>query len=123
MEVTEHPRRFDVFFSYHSADKAAVEAIAHALDRSGIGPWLESWYLSAGGRWQQDLGAALAASASCAVFVGSADLGDWERQELDVALDRSAKDPSFRVFPVLLPGVPDSFDATRLPPFLRTRTW
>ena len=27
------------------------------------------------------------------------------------------------VFPVLLPGLPDRFDATTLPPFLATRTW
>ena len=40
-----------------------------------------------------------------------------------VALDRAAKDRGFRLFLVLLPGLPDPFDATRLPPFLSTRTW
>jgi hypothetical protein len=50
-------------------------------------------------------------------------LGDWVREEMAVALDRAAKDRSFRLFLVLLPGLPEPFDATSLPPFLSTRTW
>src|SRR5262249_45350124 len=50
-------------------------------------------------------------------------LGDWVREELAVALDRAAKDRGFRLFLVLLPGLPEPFDATTLPPFLSTRTW
>lgn len=62
-------------------------------------------------------------SSGCAVFLGAADLGDWERQELAIALDRSTKERKFRVFPVLLPGIVEPFDATTLSPFLSIRTW
>ncbi|MBV9960459.1 MAG: hypothetical protein JO360_18675, partial [Acidobacteria bacterium] len=34
-----------------------------------------------------------------------------------------AKDRSFRVFLVLLPGLSEPFDTSQLPPFLSTRTW
>ena len=57
------------------------------------------------------------------VFIGQNGLGDWAREELLVAQDRAAKDRSFRVIPILLPGVPDPFDYGKLPPFLTQRTW
>jgi WD40 repeat protein len=115
--------RFDVFLSHNSRDKPAVERVARALKKQGLEPWLDAWHLTPGGDWQREIADGLRSSGSCAVFVGEADLGDWEQQELGLALDRAAKDPRFRVFPVLLPGIPEPFDAHRLPPFLSTRTW
>ena len=81
------------------------------------------WSLTPGGEWQRELGAGLDASVTCAVFVGPHDLGAWELQELAVAFDRAARQRSFRVFAVLLPGVEEPFDPNRLPHFLRTRMW
>lgn len=115
--------RFDVFLSHNSRDKPAVERVARALKKQGLEPWLDAWHLTPGGDWQREIAEGLRSSGSCAVFVGEADLGDWEQQELGLALDRAATDPRFRVFPVLLPGIPEPFDAHRLPPFLSTRTW
>src|SRR3954452_22626063 len=115
--------RPDVFLSHHHADKVVVEELAHALRRNGLEPWLDSWHLPAGVRWQPEVADALAACASCAVLVGQADVGAWERQDLEVALERDNHDPEFRVFLALLPGAPDPFDATSLSPFLSTRTW
>jgi WD40 repeat protein len=115
--------RFDVFLSHNSKDKPTVERIARALQKHGIEPWLDVWHLTPGGDWQREIAEGLRRSGACAVFVGEADLGDWEQQELGLALDRAAKTPRFRVFPVLLPGIPEPFDAHRLPPFLSTRTW
>ncbi|MEA2475782.1 MAG: hypothetical protein QOE06_3697 [Thermoleophilaceae bacterium] len=116
-------QRFDVFVSYNSRDRAAVQRIAERLKKSGLEPWLDRWSLTPGGEWQRELGAGLDASASCAVFVGAHDLGAWESQEVAVAIDRAATQRSFRVFPVLLPGVEDPFDPNVLPHFLRARTW
>lgn len=115
--------RFDVFLSHSSRDKAAVERIARALKEAGIEPWFDTWHLTPGGDWQHEIAAGIRASRSCAVCVGAEGLGDWERQELALALDHAAKDRHFRVFAVLLPGVGDPFDPTHLPPFVSTRTW
>ena len=57
------------------------------------------------------------------MLVGPHDLGAWELQELALALDRAARERSFRLFPVLLPGVEEPFEPNRLPHFLRARTW
>ena len=115
--------RFDVFLSHSGADKPAVERIAEKLKRAGLEPWLDKWYLAPGGRWQDELAAALRASAACAVFVGREELGAWAHEELALARDRAAKDRDFRLIPVLLPGLPEPFDPTTLPAFLSTRTW
>jgi WD40 repeat protein len=86
-------------------------------------PWLDTWELVPGRDWQDGLVDGLYASSACAVFLSARDLGDWQRPEVKVALDRSAHDPDFRVFLVLLPGVPDPFDPTVIDPFLSMRTW
>lgn len=114
---------FDVFLSHNSRDKPAVERVGEKLRRGGIEPWLDKWHLTPGRPWHEELAVVLRACAACAVFVGPHGLGDWVREELAVALERAARDRGFRLFLVLLPGLPEPFDATSLPPFLSTRTW
>ncbi len=116
--------QFDVFLSYNGAhDRESVEQVARRLRSEGLEPWFDRWRLTAGGNWQQECLAGLQRSRTCAVFLGPNGIGPWEWEELAVALDRAAKDRSFRVFPVLLPALPDPFDSSMLPPFLSTRTW
>jgi WD40 repeat protein len=116
--------RFDVFLSHNSLDKPFVERLAENLEKAGLEPWLDSWYLEGGDPWQEELTAALLASGTCAVLIGPHGLGDWAREELGVAQNRAAKDHSFRVFPVLLPTLPDRFQpSSELPPFLVNRIW
>jgi len=81
---------------YHRADGAVIERIAHRLKRHGVDPWLDSWYLSAGVNWQRELAETLTACGCCAVFVGASALGVWEQQELEVALDRAARDRNYQ---------------------------
>jgi energy-coupling factor transporter ATP-binding protein EcfA2 len=105
-------RRFDVFLSHNSRDKPFVLRIGERLKRAGLEPWLDQWSLTPGGRWQDELTEGLAASSACAVFIGPSDLGDWEREELAVAQNRAATEREFRLFPVLLPGLPEPFQAS-----------
>lgn len=114
---------FDVFLSHNSREKPAVERIAEGLKRAAVEPWLDKWCLTPGGDWQDELAEGLRRSNSCAVFVGPEGIGDWARLEFKLATDRMAKDRNFRVFLVLLPGLPEPFDTSSLPPFLTTRTW
>src|SRR5437899_1170109 len=116
-------RHFQVFLSHNSQEKPAVERIAEQLKRHEIEPWFDKWCLTPGGDWQDELATGLDASATCAVFIGPHGFGDWERLELKVAANRMAKDRNFRLFLVLLPGLPEPFDTNILPPFLSTRTW
>jgi len=117
------PSRFDVFLSHNSRDKPVVEQIAVRLQQAGLRPWLDKWALAPGGRWQDELAAGLRACAACAVCIGAHGVGDWVREEVGVALDRAAKDPAFRLFLVLLPGLAALPDHSDVPAFLFTRTW
>ncbi|MFN8623278.1 MAG: TIR domain-containing protein [Chloroflexota bacterium] len=114
---------FDVFLSHNGRDKPSVEHIAEKLRRAGMRPWLDKWELTPGGRWQDELAQGLNACRAFAYFLGPNGEGDWAREELDAARSRAANDREFRIFPVLLPGTPDPFDRTTMPPFLGHRTW
>lgn len=116
-ELIDQANALDVVLAHNDEDKNELEQIAEYLGRAGIhARFNESPY-------QDDIGANVRASSACAILVGPQGIGDWERREIAVAADRSARDPGFRVFPVLLPGVPDPFDVSTLPPFLSTRKW
>lgn len=114
--------RYDVFLSHSSADKTAVEGIAHKLREKGIEPFLDKWHLVPGEAWQEALEEALDESATCAVFLGPGELGPWQNEEMRSALDERVRNGAFRVIPVLLPGArqPGKKD---LPRFLRRLTW
>jgi WD40 repeat protein/energy-coupling factor transporter ATP-binding protein EcfA2 len=114
---------FDVFLSHNSSEKQVVEQLAEQLRLRGFRPWFDTWQLVPGASWQDGLRSGLAASRSCAVLLGAKDFGAWQRPEIEVALDRAAHDPSFRVFLALLPGVPDPFDPSVISPFLSMRMW
>ena len=114
---------FDIFLSHNSVDKASVEIVAHKLQTEGLNPWLDKWCLVPGRPWQQELATILRSCPTIGVFIGQNGLGDWAREELLVAQDRAAKERSFRLIPILLPGVSDPFDYGKLPPFLAQRTW
>ena len=126
--MLEH--RFDVFLSYNRRDERAVIAIAEKLKQAGMKPWLDRWCLTAGRRYLDELEEALRSCATCAVCVGpskpneSHRLSEYVKEEISVAHNLAVADPiHFRVFLVLLPGVPEVFDATTLPAFLINRTW
>jgi len=109
---------FDVFLSHNSVDKRAVEILAQKLQRAGLEPWLDEWHLTAGRPIQMGLADALRGCPACAIFVGSKGVGTWEREELLVAQDRAAEESGYGLIPVLLPGAPDPFDFSKLPPFV-----
>jgi tetratricopeptide (TPR) repeat protein len=113
---------YDVFLSHNSQEKPQVEALAYRLSERGLTPFLDKWCLVPGDPWQEVIEEALQASASCAVFIGPGDISPWHNKEMRAALIRQARERTFRVIPVLLPGAtrPDERD---LPPFLELFTW
>ncbi len=112
--------RFDVFLSYNSVDKPDVEAVAQKLRSEGLNPWFDKWRLIPVGHGLADR---LRECPTCAVFIGRQGHGDWSRAELLMVQDRANKETEFLLIPILLPGVPDPFDYSKLPPFLAQRTW
>jgi hypothetical protein len=118
--TTQH---YDVFLSHTSGDKDAVERIARRLRAEAqLEPFLDKWHLIPGNPWQEELEQALNQSRTCAVFLGPADLGPWENEEMRLALDKRTRNPAFRVIPVLLPNT-QMPEKGPLPDFLRRVTW
>jgi hypothetical protein len=116
-------KSFDVFLSYARDDAQAVEAIASRLeDEASLHPFLDTWHLILGQPWQEELEKALDHSQMCAVFIGPANLGPWENEEMRSALDKRVKHSDFRVIPVLLPGATLP-ERGGLPSFLSRLTW
>ena len=112
----------DVFLSYNSADKPAVEQLARRLVKAGIQLWLDTWNLVPGEPWQEAIEEALDACQTVAVFLGPKGIGPWENEEMRSALEERVRDKSRRVIPVLLPGAPDPRERP-LPRFLARLTW
>ncbi len=75
---------YDVFLSHATDDKPAVEELARRLRRDGFEPFLDKWHLVPGEPWQEALEDALAASRTCAGFVGR-ELGPWQDEEMRTA--------------------------------------
>lgn len=97
---------YDVFLSYNSADKVAVEIIASRLrEEAGFDLFLDRWNLIPGTPWQEGIEEALAQSKTVAVFVGPSGVSPWHNEEMRAALDQAVRTrDTGRVIPVLLPG-------------------
>ena len=118
------PKRYDAFLSYNSQDRPAVHEVAERLKGESLELYVEEWELAPGREFQPALAVALHESKTCVVFLGPNGLGPWQKQELQVAIDKRARDEAFHVIPVLLPGVerPRRGDVAHLE-FLINASW
>ena len=97
-------KAYDVFLAHHSADKVLVQALANKLQEAGISIFLDSDSLVPGEAWASALEAVISTSRCFLLCIGSSGLGPWTEEEVNVALARKIKEPSFAFVPVLLPG-------------------
>ncbi len=118
------PKQFDAFLSYNSQDQRAVEELAERLKKEKLALFLEVSELAPGREFQPALAKGLNESKTCVVFLGPNGLGPWQKQELQVAIDKRARDEAFHVIPVLLPGAerPRRGDVAHLE-FLINASW
>jgi hypothetical protein len=111
---------FDVFLSHSHVDGEIVELLGARLeDKAKVRVWLDRWILVPGEHWQQELAKGLDQAKSCAVCIGRHTPTGWFREEIERALNRQSKDPSFRVIPVIL----SHGDRSLVDNFLELRTW
>jgi hypothetical protein len=117
-------KTYDAFLSHNSKDKPVVEEIGKYLEETaGITVFLDKWGLIPGGKWQEELEKALSQSRSFVFFVGEEKPGAWQNEEMRIALDEMVTSGTIRVVPVLLPAGKQPEKESRLPGFLRQRTW
>src|SRR5262245_11738974 len=96
------PKRYDAFLSFNSQDSPAVREVAGRLGGEGLALYLEEWELAPGREFQPALAEGLRDSKACVVFLGPNGLGPWQKKEIQVAIDKQARDEAFPVIPVLL---------------------
>jgi len=94
----------DAFLSYNSHDRSAVEELAGRLGAEGVVFYLDAWDVLPGREFQHGLADALIDSKTCIAVLGPNGLGPWQKEEIQVAIDKRVRDPDFHVIPVLLPG-------------------
>jgi hypothetical protein len=82
---------YDVFMCYSSKDREQVTAIAQRLQERGILPWLDTWEIPPGTRWQKELEKQLKSVKSAAVFIGSKGPGPWQGLEMESLLGQIEK--------------------------------
>lgn len=107
MSISSAALTYEVFLCHNSKEKAAVRAINEVLRQQyGLRTYLDESELIGGQAWERAIEAALAAARACAVIVGPHGWGRYQlEREVRPAVRRRGEDPSFRVIPVLLPGV------------------
>jgi TIR domain len=120
MENTAYPGHFDVFLSHSHIDAEWVEKLAERLENeAGFRVWLDKWVLVAGYSWQQAMARGIDQTDCCAVCISDSTPSGWFNKEIERALNRQTKDPSFRVIPVLLPNA----KTINVDDFLELNTW
>jgi hypothetical protein len=100
---------FQVFLSYNSHDKAEVRLLARLLQARGLAIWFDDSEIVPGDNWMQKMGEGLGKSDCIVVCIGPADLGGWQRPEMEAAI-REHKERNSRVIPLLLPGASEKLD-------------
>ena len=112
--------RFDVCLSYTTADAEWVEKLAKQLrDEHGFQVRLNKQVLSPGKLWQQTSPEGVDQEKCYVICIGELTPVSWFRQEVQRALDRQGKDPTFRIIPVLLPDA----KAVNIHDFPELRVW
>ena len=88
---------YDVFLSHSHTDSGWVEQLAAKLeDQAGLSVWLDKWVLVPGELWQSEMARGLDEARCCVVCVGRETAQGWLQQEMQRALDRQTKEPSFK---------------------------
>jgi WD40 repeat protein/transcriptional regulator with XRE-family HTH domain len=109
----------DLMLLYDSSEAENLKGVAEALQNDHGIHISEATWGSVAAEHPQGLRGARAG----AVFIGARGLGDWSSGALATALGRAVRDGEQSLIAVLLPGAPEPFDATTLPPPLNTRQW
>jgi hypothetical protein len=124
--------QYNVFLSYSRADSAAAELLRAKIAETGLRAFLDRYALPAGQPWQPQLETALAEGRALVILLGPSGLGEWQKREIQLGLDRQAAASqtaagsrtiaAFPVIPVLLPRLQKCEDIP-VGRFLGLNTW
>lgn len=112
-----------LFLSYNGLDREIVQSVQQRLKGLNIPTFFDREQLNPGLPWFDALQDAIGNARALAVFIGKDGLGTWQKREMELALQRQAREEKiggeFPVIPVVLEGV----DLENVPGFLLLNTW
>ena len=108
------------FLSYNSQDVDLAERLVAAISRKDAEAkvFFAPKSLRPGAYWMPELAKEIAEATAFVLLVGKSGLGPWQTLEYQEAVDRTRKDPTFAVMPLVL----DGNSAPGLP-FMRQLHW
>ncbi len=99
--------KFDVFLSYGSADKEAIETVVAGLKNQGFTVFIDREHLTHGDNVNSAIRQAIRNSRCLVVCFSASELGDWQRSEIEKYVASLAEGEgqivSDSVVPVMLP--------------------
>ncbi len=117
---TAMSKSYDAFLSYASVDVSDVKRIYEFLTEAGLKVWFDKESVKPGDDWLVAMQDGLGNSKSCLVFVRN-EPGVWQQEETKSAIRKRTKSSSFKIIPIILPGVKDP--EPYIPDFLRGTHW
>jgi len=102
--------QFDVFLAHNSLDKQEVIAIARYLKHNGLNPWLDKEQILGGDTILEKVYDGIKKSKTGAFFISPNGLGNFQENielytVINWFLNQRQQSQSFRIIPILLPGV------------------
>ncbi len=98
------PKRFHVFISHNSKDKAKITKLVQGLQRDGFEVWFDIDDIVAGENWEKQVLKELNDSKVCVIFFSEEGWGPHHLAEAKMAQTIS----EIKIVPVFLPGAPDN---------------
>lgn len=95
-----------VFLCHNTSDKPFVKETADRLELDfGVLHFLDVFDIPTGEAFRVWIERSLGDSTGCAIFLGANGWGPTHLWEAQMAIERHATDPTFRLIPVALPGI------------------
>ena len=104
-----------IFLSYGSGDRAAARHVYKLLSSAGADVWFDETQLIPGTPWRDSILNALKSVNTLMVLVSQNSIEKMQGVELKTAVEKTTRDPKFRIIPVLLPHT----EIEKLHPVLR----
>jgi WD40 repeat protein len=115
-------KKYDLFVSYNSKDKAQVNEIVQWLkdNNSKLSFFRDVEEIKSGDSIQEQISEALERSHCALIFFGTYGLGPWQDLEVKIFIQKEVYDKTFRIIPVVLPSGKTDKIPTLLKDKLRT---
>ena len=92
-----------LFLSYNHADRDVAERLVRVLERRGVSVWWDE-KIGPGEMWLSCIDGEFKSGNTFLACLGPAGIGNWQKKEIEHALNLQMRGDDYLVIPVILPG-------------------